>query len=374
MRRRTFLGVSGLAGLALTTPIGGLSSALAAEWPPLGHRGDEEAALEPGLPIVDPHHHLWDVRGAAPRFMLPDLLAEIRNGGHNIVQTVFIECGSMYRAEGPPDMRYVGEVEFVNGVAAQSASGQYGPTRVASGIVGHADFTVGDRIQPLLDAELAAGDGRLRGIRMLFFWTDIPVMGEDHPALIAPKGITADPKVRQGMAQLASRNLSLDLGCFHPQLPEVADLASALPNVTMILNHMATPLTIGRYAAKPDETFAEWKRGMTEVAKRPNVMMKLGGMGQDWNYGIGHIDPTTTSAALAQQWKPWIETSIELFGPQRCMFESNFPVDQTTCSYGALWNAFKRITASYSAAEKATLYSGTARRVYRLPPPPPVAA
>ena len=370
MDRRGFLGAGALAGLAVAAPITIPTSVRAAApdgatWP--SPRGDEEAALEPALPIVDPHHHLWDLRPGVPRFMFPDVLADLGSSGHNITQTVFIECGSMYRAGGPREMRFVGEVEFVNGVAAQSASGNYGPIRVASGIVGRADFTAGDGVKPVLEALIHAGDGRLKGTRYNAFWTDVPVMGMEHAPLITPKGLLSDAKFRQGAAALANYGLSMDTGCFHPQLMDMAAFASAIPDVTMVLNHVGGPLIIGRYAADMAATFTEWKKGMTELARRPNVMVKLGGLGQDWNYPIGHVDPPSTSVALAEKWKPWIETTIGLFGVQRCMFESNFPVDKTTASYGTIWNAFKRITAGASAGETAALYAGVARRAYRLP-------
>ena len=368
MDRRSFLGMSALAGLAAAAPLTVSTSAKAAApqptWP--SPRGDEEPALEPNLPIVDPHHHLWEMRPGVPDFMFPDVLTDLGKSGHNITQTVFIECGSMYRVDGPRDMRFVGEVEFVNGVAAQSASGNYGPMRVASGIVGRVDFTTGDAVKPVLEALIRAGDGRLKGTRYNAFFTDIPVMGTEHAPVIQPKGLLADSKFRKGCASLAAYGLSLDTGCFHPQLMDMVQFVSAIPNVPIILNHVGGPLTIRRYAADPAATFAEWKKGMTELAKRPNVVVKLGGLGQNWDYPIGHVDPATSSAALAEKWKPWIETTIELFGVQRCMFESNFPVDKTAASYGTIWNAFKRITASASADEKAALYGGVARKAYRL--------
>jgi predicted TIM-barrel fold metal-dependent hydrolase len=370
MDRRNFLKTGALAGVAAAAPlvIPAPVHAAAAEqpvWP--SPRGDEEAALEPDLTIVDPHHHLWDLRPGVPRFMFPEILAEIVGSKHKIVQTVFIECGSMYRAEGPRDMRFVGEVEFVNGVAAQSASGNYGATRIASGIVGRVDFTTGDAVKPVLEALIHAGDGRLKGTRYNAFNTDIPVMGMERAPLITPKGLLADAKFRQGAASLAAYGLSLDTGCYHPQLMDMVAFVSSIPNVPIVINHIGGPLIIGRYAADPAATFAEWKKGMTELAKRPNVNVKLGGQGQDWNYPIGHVGPATTSVALAEKWKPWMETAIELFGAQRCMFESNFPVDKTTASYDTIWNAFKRITAGASADEKALLYGGVARKFYRLP-------
>jgi len=257
MDRRSFLGAGALVGLAVAAPLSMPAPARAAApdgatWPT--PRGDEEPALDPGLPIVDPHHHLWDLRPGVPRFMFPDLLVDFGSSGHNIAQTVFIECGSMYRADGPREMRFVGEVEFVNGVAAQSASGNYGPTRVASGIVGRVDFTTGDAVKPVLEALIHAGDGRLKGTRYNAFWTDIPVMGMEHAPLISPKGLLSDTKFRQGAAALASYGLSMDTGCYHPQLMDMAAFAAAIPNVTMVLNHVGGPLTIGRYAADPAAT------------------------------------------------------------------------------------------------------------------------
>jgi predicted TIM-barrel fold metal-dependent hydrolase len=371
MDRRRFLANGALAGLAAAAPLSAGTPTRAAaaapdapKWP--SPRGDEEPALEPALPIVDPHHHLWELRPGVPNFMFAEALADLGGCGHNITQTVFIECGSMYRAEGPREMRFVGEVEFVNGVAAQSASGNYGPMRIASGIVGRADFTTGDAVKPVLEALIKAGDGRLKGTRYNAFYTDVPVMGVQNAPMNQPQRLLMDAKFRQAAASLAAYGLSMDTGCFHPQLMDMIAFVSAVPNVTMVLNHVGGPLRIGRYAADAKGTFADWKKGMTELAKRPNVVVKLGGLGQDWDHAIGHVGPTTTSMALAAQWKPWIETTIELFGVQRCMFESNFPVDKTTCSYGTVWNAFKRITTSASADEKAALYAGVARRVYRL--------
>jgi predicted TIM-barrel fold metal-dependent hydrolase len=369
MDRRRFLASSALAGLAAAAPLTVAAPAKSAQaasptWP--SPRGDEEPALEPNLPIIDPHHHLWELRPGVPNFMFPEVLADLGGSGHNVTQTVFIECGSMYRAEGPREMRFVGEVEFVNGVAAQSASGNYGPMRVASGIVGRVDFTTGDAVKPVLEALMRAGDGRLKGTRYNAFYTEIPVWGMERAPVIQPKGLLADTKFRQGAASLAQYGLSMDTGCFHPQLMDMVAFVSAVPNVTMVLNHVGGPLTIGRYATDITGTFADWKKGMTELAKRPNVVVKLGGLGQDWDNPIGHVGAATTSVALAAKWKPWIETTIELFGVERCMFESNFPVDKTSGSYGTIWNAFKRITAGASADEKAQLYAGVARRVYRL--------
>src|SRR5207244_11406132 len=137
----------------------------------------KESSLETDLPIVNPHHHLWQ-RGD-PRYFVDELLADL-NTGHNIVATVFLECRSMYRASGPAEFRPVGETEFVAGIAAMSASGNYGPTRVAAGIVGYADLTLGDRVEPVLLAHLRAGCGHFRGVRHSAGWDESPIIGNSR--------------------------------------------------------------------------------------------------------------------------------------------------------------------------------------------------
>jgi L-fuconolactonase len=322
----------------------------------------QEEIIEPGLEIVDPHHHLWDHPGN--RFLLDQLLADI-GSGHKITETVFIECGSMYRADGPTEMKPVGETEFVNGTAAMSASGQYGPARLCGAIVGHADMRLGDGVARVLEAQIVAGDGRFRGIRH-------SVAQDASDAFPKPrtnpvKGQMLDPTWRAGFARLAPLNLTFEAWLYHPQLPELADLARAYPQTTIILNHVGGPLGIGPYQDRKAETFAQWKAGIVEVAKSPNVVVKLGGLGMP----IGMFDFYTrekppSSVDLATAYKPYIETCIAAFGVDRGMFESNFPPDGASSSYPILWNALKRLAAGYSAPEKAMLFSGTAKRVYRL--------
>ncbi len=322
-----------------------------------------EAALEPDLPICDPHHHLWDRREGRVerRYLIDEIMADI-DSGHNIVSTVFIEHLAMFRASGPDEMKYVGEVEFANGVAAMAASGLYGKTQVAAGIVGYADLSKGAPVKAVLQAELAAAPNRMRGIRCTGAWDADPRIAR------APKpGLYMDENYREGVAQLAPLGLTLDVPCRFAQLPEVLDLARAFPALTIVLNHLGGIAGIGAYAGRQDEIFETWRRSMTDLAAAPNVVVKLGGLAMEY-CGFGWHERATppTSQQLADATRRYYETAIKLFGPDRSMFESNFPVDKVSCSYGVLWNSFKRITAQYSAIEKAKLYHDTAARVYRL--------
>jgi predicted TIM-barrel fold metal-dependent hydrolase len=322
----------------------------------------KEEIIEPGLAIVDPHHHLWE--RDEHRYLIRELLADI-GSGHNVTQTVFIECGSMYRAEGPVEMKPVGETEFVNGTSAMSASGRYGPTRLCAGIVGHADLRLGDGVARVLEAQVAAGDGRFRGIRHSVTWdaSDALAKARTNP----PKGQMLDPTWRAGFARLAPLNLTFEAWLYHPQLLDLADLARAFPQTTIILNHVGGPIGVGPYKGKQAETFAQWKTGIAEVAKSQNVVVKLGGLGMLLGMFDFHArEKPPSSADLAAAYRPYIETCIAAFGVERSMFQSNFPPDGVSSSYPVLWNAFKRLASGHSASEKAMLFSGTAKRVYRL--------
>jgi predicted TIM-barrel fold metal-dependent hydrolase len=322
----------------------------------------QEEIIEPGLQIVDPHHHLWDRPGH--RFLIDQLLADT-GSGHNITETVFIECGSMYRADGPVEMKPVGEIEFVNGTAAMSASGQYGPTRLCRGIVGHADLRLGDGVARVLEAQITAGDGRFRGIRHSV--TVDPTGTLPKPRTNATKGQMLDPVWRAGFARLAPLDLTFEAWLYYDQLVDLADLARAFPQTTIILNHVGGPIGIGPYKDKKAETFAQWKAGIAEVAKSPNVVVKLGGLGMTFGmFDFYMREKPPSSADLETAYRPYIETCIAAFGVDRGMFESNFPPDGASSSYAILWNAFKRLSAGASASEKAMLFSGTAKRVYRL--------
>jgi predicted TIM-barrel fold metal-dependent hydrolase len=271
----------------------------------------------------------------------------------------------MYRADGPEEMQPVGETEFVTGIAAMSDSGLYGPTRVAAGIVGFADLTLGDRVEGVLQAQLRAGGGRFRGVRHSAAWDADTVIGNSSTATGPHLFASAD--FRAGLRRLTALGLSLDAWQFHPQLPDTIALARAFPNANIIVGHCGGPLGYGVYAGKRDEVFAGWKANIVELAKCENVSMKLGGMMMRLAaYDYGALPKPPTSAELADYWRPYIETCIERFGPSRCLFESNFPVEKMGIGFAALWNAFKRLTAGASADEKRALFSGTARRVYRL--------
>jgi predicted TIM-barrel fold metal-dependent hydrolase len=321
-----------------------------------------EPILEPELPIIDTHHHLW--HRAGHRYFLDELLADLRTG-HNVVATVFVECHAVYRAGGPVELRPVGETEFVTGIAAMSDSGRYGPTRVAAGIVGFADLTLGDRVEPVLEAHIRAGGGRFRGVRHSAAWDASEVIGNSASA--TGPHLTSRPDFRAGLARLTALGLSLDAWVFHPQLADAVDLARAFPATTIIAGHVGGPLGYGPYAGRRDEVFAAWKAGIVELARCPNVVMKLGGMMMRLAaYDYGALPAPPSSAELAAHWRPYLETCIERFGPDRCTFESNFPVEKMGIGYAALWNAFKRIAAGASAAERLALFSGTARRAYRL--------
>lgn len=330
----------------------------------------EEQALEPERPIIDPHLHLWEIQRSdgslqEPQvFLLPELVAMVRESGHNVTHTVFVECGQMYRPDGPEELRSLGETEFVNGIAAMSASGGYGPCRAAHRIVGNVDLRLGDWVRPALEAHVDRAGERFCGIRMRMAYSEEGMFG--FPCDPGLRGIMGDPRFRDGARVLAAMGLSLDLWCMHTQLEELAAFADAVPELAIVLDHVGTPETQGRWAARQDEARAQWAQGLAEVARRPNVTLKIGGMGMDLSGAIPAETGSATSAELAEKWRPLVETCIETFGPARAMFESNFPPDKTAGSYGATWNAFKIIARDCSEAEKDRLFRGTAAKTYRI--------
>jgi predicted TIM-barrel fold metal-dependent hydrolase len=321
-----------------------------------------EAIIDPQRPIVDPHHHLWDRGGL--RYLIEEMTDDIASG-HNVVATVYVDCRSMYRAGGPEAFRPVGEVEFANGVAAMSASGGYGKAAICAGIVSHVNLLLGEGARPVLEAEIAAGNGRFRGIRHSSPWDADPEVAGIYAA--RPKGLLLDPTFRRGFACLAPLGLSFDAWLFHPQIGELADLARAFPDTRIVLDHCGGPIGIGSYANRRDEIFPVWKASIQKIAKCPNVVVKLGGLAMrllGYDFHERAMPPSSEDAAAA--WRPYIETCIEAFGPGRAMFESNFPPDKGQCSYQVIFNAFKRIAAQYSDAEQTALFSKTATDFYRL--------
>ena len=316
----------------------------------------EEETLEPDLPICDPHHHLWD--RPDNRYILDDLVSDT-SSGHNILRTVFVEASSEYWKDGPEELRPLGETEYVYG-----NSGMQGKTDIIAGIVGHVDFTLGEHAGEILDKHIEAAGGKFRGIRHASPWdADPAIPAYRNP----PKGLLGDAKFREGFAQLAPRNLSYDAWMYHPQILELADLAKAFPDTAIVIDHIGGPLGIGPYAGKRDEIFPKWKKDMAALAENPNVVVKVGGCGMvtygfDWH----KQDKPPSSEQLAERTAPYYNWCIENFGADRCMFESNFPVDKASFSYNVMWNAFKRMSIGYSDSERASLFHDTAAKFYRL--------
>ncbi len=343
-----------------------------------------EAIIEPDLAIIDPHHHLWDLRPLLPAFPEPrhpfleaiagaahytfdQFQADTRGGmpgGHNIVATVFVECGAFYDPARGNAFKSVGEVEFANGVAAQGASGLYGGYRPCAAIVGHADLTLGDAARDVLEA-LVAASPRFRGIRHSAAWDRDPaVLG---PPFRAPEGLLAADAFRTGFRHLAALGLTFDVWVLEPQLDDAIDLARAFPEQPICLDHCGTPLHIGPYRGTLSDRFSGWRTKIRTLATCENVCVKLGGLAMAF-CGMPERGPLPGigSTELAGMWRPYIETCIEAFGPQRCMFESNYPVDRWGAEYDTLWNAFKHLSAGAPAAEKRALFAGTAARFYGI--------
>ena len=320
-----------------------------------------EEVLEPDLPICDPHHHLWDYPGS--RYLLDELLADI-GSGHNVTSTVFMECGSMYRADGPEALKPVGETEFVNGIAAMSASGGYGDARACAAIVGYADLNLGPAVGDVLDAHAAASP-RFRGIRHAAGWDASDEVRNSHTAPV--QGMLADSTFRAGFAELGKRGMTFDGWLYHPQIPELTDLARAFPDQPIIFDHFGGPLGIGPYAGKRSGIFEYWKGAVSDLAKCTNVVAKLGGLVMAINgFGFHKRERPATSDELVAATRDYHLHMIDCFGVDRCMFESNFPVDKVSCSYRVLYNSFKKIAAGFSATEKAAVFHDTAVRVYQV--------
>ncbi|MCY3794665.1 MAG: amidohydrolase family protein [Gammaproteobacteria bacterium] len=320
-----------------------------------------EDIIDPERPICDPHHHLWDHPNR--RYLLDELIADT-GSGHNVVSTVFVECGSMYRADGAEALRPVGETEFVNGVAAMSASGGYGAMRACVGIVSYADLTLGAAAGEVLDAHLAASP-RFRGIRHAAGWDASDAVRNSHTK--PSEHLLADPAFREGFAELGRRGLSFDAWLYHRQIPELTALARAFPGTTIIFDHFGGPLGIGPYAGQREAIFTQWREEVAELARCENVYAKLGGLVMPINgFGFHKRERPATSDELVAATGRYYRHAIDCFGPRRCMFESNFPVDKASCSYAVLWNAFKKLVADASETDKAWLFHDAAATAYRL--------
>lgn len=322
----------------------------------------QEPALEPDLPIIDAHHHLWDRPGQ--RYLLPEYQADT-SSGHRILASVYVQCRSMYSADRAAPFDAIGEVEFAAGIAAQSASGLHGESRLCAAIVAGADLCQGERIVPVLEEMQARSGGRLRGIRNATAWHGDPrLVSNPRPP---PAGILMDERFHEGVTCLARYGLSLDIWAYHTQLDEVLALARRFPDQPIVLDHFGGPLGAGPYAYQRQEVFQTWSRTIRELATCSNLRLKLGGLGMKvGGFAFDQSPLPPTSVELAERWRPYVLTCVEAFGAERCLFESNFPVDKGMFSYAVLWNAFKRLTQDWHTADREALFSGTAMDTYRL--------
>ena len=331
---------------------------------PAWHELVVEPIVDPDIEIVDPHHHLWPASPLLPGYEIDDLVADA-GSGHRVVATVFVECRTGYRADGPEHLRPTGETEYV-AAQARVLRERHPEAAPVAGIVAHADLRH-PALDEILDAHEAAGDGLFRGIRdALSSPTD-----EERPALLipghAPPGLAADPAFRAGVRRLGERGLTYDTWHYHHQNHDFLELARAVPGTTMVLDHFGTPLGVGPWEGRHDEVFDGWADDMAAIAECPNVVCKLGGLAMpDNGFGWHAGDRPPTSDEFVAVQARWYHHLIDTFGPDRCMFESNFPVDRLSVSYPVLWNGLKKIAARYGPDERAELFAGTARRVYRL--------
>jgi predicted TIM-barrel fold metal-dependent hydrolase len=336
---------------------------------PLGRllEGRDEPILDPDLPIIDTHHHFYD--RPTVRYMFEDYLADVQ-AGHNIVASVYVETQAMARIDGPEILRPLGEVEFANGMAAMSASGQYGDCRIAAAIVGYADISAGAGVGELLDRSLSAAPDRLRGIRHVTMESEDPAPYRYFIMKHRPRsGLLTDPTFHEGFRELAKRELSFDAAVFHPQLDDLGRLADAFPDTTIILDLLGLALNLDKSPEEREEVRHAWAAGLRRLAQRPNVVCKIGGLGLPfWGFGFDTREEPVGYQDLAPAWAPYIETAVEAFGADRCMMGSNYPPDARSAGFVPLWNALKYVVRDYSASEKAALFHDTAARVYRIPP------
>lgn len=323
-----------------------------------------EEVIDPDREIVDPHHHLWPRPHPALHYDLEDLWRDTEDG-HNVTQTIFMECGAAYRKDGPEHLKPIGETEYIADRAARSAADP-GKATIAA-FIGHADLRH-ESLDDILDAHLEAARGLFRGIRHA--GPHDPAGGTFTIPPSAPEGLYSDEAFRRGVARLGERGFTYDTWNYHHQVQDFRDLAAAVPGTTMILDHFGTPLGVGPYEGKRDENFPRWKEDIAAVAEMPNVYAKLGGLAMpDNGFGWHERDTPPTSDEFVEMQAPYYHHAIRCFGPERCMFESNFPVDRLSIGYRVLWNGLKKIAADYSEAEQEAMFSGVARRVYSIDVP-----
>ncbi|MFT7688762.1 MAG: L-fuconolactonase [Candidatus Azotimanducaceae bacterium] len=325
----------------------------------------QEEIIEPDLKICDPHHHLWDYKNS--RYLLDEILEDL-GSGHNVVSTVFMECGSEYRAYGPESEKSIGETEFVAKIARSSeenSTTSKSDTKVCEAMVGYVDLELGRSVKDILEHHIEAGEGRFRGIRHATGWHADETIKNSHSN--PPAHLMLDDAFREGFAALSELDLSFDAWFYHQQIPEFIDLARTFPETVIVLDHFGGPLGIGCYSGKLDDVFKEWQDLVAPLAELSNVSFKLGGLNMRVNGFQWHKNKMPPSSdEIVTRTARYYEHVIKLAGTERCMFESNFPVDKDSVAYHVLWNAFKKMSSSYSAKEKADLFYDTAAKVYRL--------
>ncbi|MCR8720868.1 amidohydrolase family protein [Pseudomonas syringae USA007] len=325
--------------------------------------GRNEAILEPELPIIDAHHHLFDRPGL--RYMLDDYLADAQ-AGHRVIASVYVETMAFSRPDGPEVLRPLGEIEFANGMGAVGASRTYGSCQVCAAIVGHIDLRLGDAVAQLLDTAMERAPERFRGVRQVTLQDSSPAPWRFIPTR-PPAGVMNSSGFRPAFTHLVNRGLSFDAAVFHHQIPELMRVADAFPQATIILNHCGHVMAMGLDARARAEVFQQYRQLLFELAKRPNVYCKVGGLGMPfWGFRFEERQDAIGYVELATTWRPYVETCIEAFGARRCMMESNYPPDSRSAGFVPLWNALKHIVRNASAEDKAALFHGTAASVYRL--------
>ncbi|MAN73567.1 MAG: amidohydrolase [Henriciella sp.] len=325
-----------------------------------------EEVIDRDREIVDPHHHLWPKTHPVIIYDLEDLWGDTGDG-HNVTQTIFMECGAAYREDGPDHLKPVGESEYIAEAARKSRS-SCGQATIAA-MVAHADLRLPLKtLDEVLDAHIEASEGLFRGIRHAGPYD--PASADFLISPRGPEGLYHDPDFRRGVAHLGARGFTYDTWNYHHQILEFRDLAAAVPETTMILDHFGTPLGVGPYAGKREDNFEKWKDDIAAVAEQKNVFAKLGGLAMpDNGFGWHERDRPPSSDEFVDAQAKYYHHTIACFGAERCMLESNFPVDRLSISFRTLWNGLKKITADYSEEEKSALFAGTARKVYSVAPP-----
>ena len=325
-----------------------------------------EDPISPNIPIIDPHHHLWDV--GFGRYYIEELLEDINSSGHNILSTVYIMSSSntkIYSKDGLEEFKPLNEIEFATSEGKRADLIPNNKVKVNASIVGSVDLTYGNKLQPVLEKAVNISEGRLKGIRMLLASHTDPRISSG--AVKSDLGLMLHPNFIEGAKCIQNANLSLDFWIYHTQLNEMEKIARSLPDLTIILNHIGGPIHLGEYEGKQAATHREWRSAMMRLSRIPNINVKLGGLGMAVNGAKFHNNKfPPNSVQLSDVWKPWIYETIDMFGFDRCMFESNFPVDKGSCSYGALWNAFKILAKDMSDDEINKLFSKNAAKIYKI--------